>query len=59
MKELLIRKLAEDAQVDPIVARIALEHARGNIQVAQDYLNNEVCKSRFAREAREYDRHED
>ena len=52
------RKLAQDAQVDPVVALIALEHARGNMRVARDYLSNEVCRSRFIREAREYGRYE-
>ena len=44
------------ANVPPNIARIALEHARGFINIALDYLDDEFCKSRFMREAREFDR---
>nr|DAT41496.1 MAG TPA: UBA-like domain protein [Caudoviricetes sp.] len=44
------------ANVPPVVARIALEHSRGCIDIALDYLCDEFCKSRFMREAREFDR---
>ena len=44
------------ANVHPNIARIALEHARGFINIALDYLDDEFCKSRFMREAREFDR---
>ena len=35
------------ANVPPNIARIALEHARGFINIALDYLDDEFCKSRF------------
>ena len=41
------------AGVSYLVARIALEHTRGNLAVARDHLYNEVCRSRYLREARE------
>ena len=44
------------ANVPPNIARIALEHARGFINIALDYLDDEFSKSRFMREAREFDR---
>ena len=44
------------ANVPSNIARIALEHARGFINIALDYLDDEFCKSRFMREAREFDR---
>ena len=44
------------ANVPHNIARIALEHARGFINIALDYLDDEFCKSRFMREAREFDR---
>lgn len=53
-----IKYLADLTGVSPLVARIALEHTRGNLAVARDHLYNEVCKSRYLREAREYDREE-
>ena len=48
--------VANLANVPPNIARIALEHARGFINIALDYLDDEFCKSRFMREAREFDR---
>ena len=50
--------LATKAGVRPVIARIALEHTRGRMDVALDYLADEVCRSRYLREAREYDREE-
>ena len=51
-----VRWLMQETGCDEVVARIALEHARGNVFVARDLLLDEVCASRFAREAEEYDR---
>ena len=48
--------LATKAGVRPVVARIALEHTRVRMDIAMDYLTDEVCMSRFMREAREFDR---
>lgn len=48
--------LATKAGVRPVIARIALEHTRGRMDIAMDYLIDEVCMSRFRREAREFDR---
>ena len=48
--------LATKAGVRPVIARIALEHTRGRMDIAIDYLTDEVCMSRFMREAREFDR---
>ena len=53
-----IKYLADLTGVSYLVARIALEHTRGNLAVARDHLYNEVCRSRYLREAREYDREE-
>ena len=50
--------LATKAGVRPVIARIALEHTRGRMDVALDYLTDEVCRSRYLREAREYNREE-
>ena len=50
--------LATKAGVRPVIARIALEHTRGRMDIALDYLSDEVCMSRFMRDARELHRSE-
>lgn len=55
----LVSCLAEETGVRKVIARIALEHAKGSISVARDLLGNEVYQSRLEREAREYGRDED
>lgn len=37
-------------------ALVAVEHCRGNVFVARDMLYDEVARSRFEKEAREYGR---
>ena len=49
-----IRYIAQEANVSYEVARIALDHGRGSIRCALDFLTNEHCLKTFAREAREY-----
>ena len=56
IKDKDVAYVAALANVPPNISRIALEHARGFINIALDYLDDEFCKSRFMREAREFDR---
>lgn len=51
-----IEYVAQAASVSFVVAQIALEHTRGRVDIAIDYLGNETFRSRCAREAREYGR---
>lgn len=51
-----VEYVAQATNVSLVVAQIALEHTRGRVDIAIDYLRNETFRSRCAREAREYDR---
>lgn len=49
-----IKWLMQECDCSQACATIALDYAHGNLKVAKDYLQDEVAKSRFEREAREF-----
>ncbi len=46
--------LRQETGVPEAICIIALNHARGNVLVARDFLESETARTRFIREAAEY-----